>query len=139
MELTEALEILKALADGIDPNTGEVFPDDSPYQQPKTIRALNKIVSVFDDKTIARENRPPQKNAGKPWDAHQEGILIRCFNDGKSISDIAKEFGRTSGAIRSRLERLGLIEGSKNPNNKIASLSRISTQNNIDPDDPTTW
>ena len=30
MKELKALEIIRALADGIDPHTGEVFPDDSP-------------------------------------------------------------------------------------------------------------
>lgn len=35
-----SLEILQALADGVDPVSGEMFPPDSPYQQPEVIRAL---------------------------------------------------------------------------------------------------
>ncbi|KQR67233.1 hypothetical protein ASF92_16110 [Pedobacter sp. Leaf176] len=34
------LEILQAQAAGTDPITGEVFPADSPYNQPEIIRAL---------------------------------------------------------------------------------------------------
>lgn len=34
------LEILQALAAGTDPVTGEIFPADSPYNQPEIIRAL---------------------------------------------------------------------------------------------------
>jgi len=40
MELDRAKEIIKALADGVDPYTGERFPADSPYQQADTVRAL---------------------------------------------------------------------------------------------------
>jgi hypothetical protein len=32
-----SLQILEALAGGIDPISGEVFPSDSPYQQPEVI------------------------------------------------------------------------------------------------------
>ena len=32
MDDGEAVEIIKALADGVDPFTGEVFPPESPYQ-----------------------------------------------------------------------------------------------------------
>ena len=37
----KAIEIIKMLADGIDPNTGEVFPPDSPYQSVDIVRALH--------------------------------------------------------------------------------------------------
>lgn len=35
MENEQACQILKALADGVDPFTGERFPSGSPYQQKK--------------------------------------------------------------------------------------------------------
>jgi hypothetical protein len=35
------LEILQALAAGTDPITGEVFPVDSPYNQPEIIKAIS--------------------------------------------------------------------------------------------------
>lgn len=40
MDPTRAIEIVRQLADGIDPTTGERFPPDSPYQQADTVRAL---------------------------------------------------------------------------------------------------
>ena len=35
METTEARVIVKTLAQGIDPTTGEVFPQNSPYNDPR--------------------------------------------------------------------------------------------------------
>ncbi len=40
MDVKEAKEIIQFLAKGIDPVTGEMFPDNSPYNHPKVIRAL---------------------------------------------------------------------------------------------------
>lgn len=40
MEVVKALEIIRALADGIDPYTGEVYSANSPYQNAETVRAL---------------------------------------------------------------------------------------------------
>ena len=40
MEACEAVKIVQTLADGVDPHTGSVFPLNSPYQHPQTIRAL---------------------------------------------------------------------------------------------------
>ena len=39
MELDRAKEILQALADGVDPYTGDRFPADGPYQRADTVRA----------------------------------------------------------------------------------------------------
>jgi hypothetical protein len=40
MDHDRAKEIIRSLADGRDPATGEQFPPDSPYQQAHTVRAL---------------------------------------------------------------------------------------------------
>jgi cytoskeletal protein RodZ len=40
MERQQAAKLLQALADGIDPATGDQFPIDSPYQRADTVRAL---------------------------------------------------------------------------------------------------
>jgi hypothetical protein len=40
MDDQHALRILTALANGTDPNTGEIYPPDSPYQSPDVVRAL---------------------------------------------------------------------------------------------------
>ena len=48
MEASQAVRILRALADGIDPYTGEVFPQESPYQHPDTVRALWSAVRALE-------------------------------------------------------------------------------------------
>lgn len=40
MEAMQALIIVRALADGVDPQTGEVLPEDGPFQHPQTTRAV---------------------------------------------------------------------------------------------------
>ena len=40
MDISEARAIIKTLAKGVDPFTGEVFAEDSPYNHPQVIRAL---------------------------------------------------------------------------------------------------
>lgn len=40
MEAANALVIIRALADGVDPQTGKVLSDDGPFQHPQTVRAL---------------------------------------------------------------------------------------------------
>lgn len=63
MELTKTIQIIHALADGINPQTGEVFPDNSPYKHPETIRALFAALSTLD----AHRDKPirPARNKDK--------------------------------------------------------------------------
>jgi len=73
MEKQTALHIIQALAQGIDPHSGEAFPTDSPYQHPDTVRALFQAVQALTEPSAARP-RPATPhgaptNAGKPWTA----------------------------------------------------------------------
>ena len=40
MDQSEALSVVRSLANGVDPETGEVFAEDSVYQRAQTVRAL---------------------------------------------------------------------------------------------------
>ena len=57
MENSKALRIIKILADGVDPTTGEVFDQNSPYQNPDVIRALLLRFPIWNDKRIVNERR----------------------------------------------------------------------------------
>ena len=49
MELENAKEIVRLLADGIDPTTGEILPKESPYNDPVVIRALFSVIESLND------------------------------------------------------------------------------------------
>ncbi|WP_189000612.1 HRDC domain-containing protein [Deinococcus roseus] len=70
MESREALRILQLLADGVDPHSGEVFEDTSPYQHPQVVRALFYAVGAIESLSgeIAPVLGKPQKssNSSKP-------------------------------------------------------------------------
>ncbi len=110
MELSEALRILESLADGIDPHTGEVFPNDSPYQRPQVVRALFLAVRALErlEARKQREERLPE-NAGKPWNDEEDKALCEGFDPGLRVSQLAQKHKRTVGAIQSRLEKLGKV------------------------------
>lgn len=105
MDTTKAKELLSALADGVDPYTGEFFPRDHVCNQPEVIRALHTAVNLLAS--------PPKKhaprNAGKPWTEIEEEKLLDEFASGLTVSAIAKEHGRSRGAIETRLADLGQI------------------------------
>ncbi len=57
-----------------------------------------------------RKPRHLPAQAGKAWDSAEEEILIREFESDETLSMIARAHGRTAGAIKVRLVRLGKID-----------------------------
>ncbi len=119
MELSESRNIVKALAQGVHPTTGEVFPPESPYNDPKVIRALFSILDVAASskkpmKSVEekrRENldfgRP--RNAGLPWTDDDRAKTASQFKAGKTIEELADTLERSRGAIHAELIRQGLV------------------------------
>ena len=70
MQIESALPIVRALADGGNPVTGEAYPEHSPYAEPRALRALYSAVDLM-QKEIEREKRSEllPANFGKPWTA----------------------------------------------------------------------
>jgi len=106
MDIVRAKEIVSALADGIDPTTGEVLPEDSIYNKGEIIRALYTVLSSLES---ANPKKKLPKNAGKPWTTEADAELRACFESGMSKKEISAKFERTSGSIASRLAHLGLM------------------------------
>lgn len=111
MQTSEALRIIQALADGCDPNTGEVFPENSAYQHPQIVRALSAAAKALErqTRTERRTSRLP-KRAGKPWDDAEDKQVLQGFDAGTTIAQLARRHDRTEGGIRARLEKLGKIQ-----------------------------
>ncbi|TFZ04114.1 hypothetical protein [Ramlibacter humi] len=116
MELQTAREIIDTLAQGIHPVTGEVMPEESPYNAPPVIRALFAVSQALQGAAgavaparakRARAELPP--NTGKPWSAEDDEQLRLGFSAGTPTKDLAAALGRTRWAIESRLVKLGLM------------------------------
>lgn len=111
MMLGEAISILQALADGIDPETGELLPQQSPFNRPQVIRALFLALSVLNGAARYTERKQSlPANSGRPWSAKEEQALLSLFDSGVPLKEIAQKHGRTMGAIATRLVRLGRIK-----------------------------
>ncbi|MCD8289333.1 MAG: UvrD-helicase domain-containing protein [Prevotella sp.] len=65
----------------------------------------------LDAPSVKPSNKP--LNAGKRWTKSEEEQLLAMWREGRRMKEIAFELDRTSGAIRSRLNRLGLLPPSQ--------------------------
>ena len=111
MHLDAALPIVRALADGVNPVTGEAYPEHSPYAEPRTLRALFSAVDLM-QREVEREKRRERlpANFGKPWTEPEDRTLAGEFDAGMPMMEIARKHARTQSSIRLRLEKLGKIE-----------------------------
>ena len=106
MDIIRARKIIRSLAEGVDPFTGELLPRESIFNSPDVIRALYTVWEATSPKPGSASAASP--NAGKPWTSAEDDKLREEFAEKLPISEIAREHGRSYGAIESRLEHLGL-------------------------------
>ena len=103
MEINRAAELLRALADGIDPMTGQPLPDESVYNRPEIIRALHCVLQELQE----RADSTAAVHAGRNWSTEEEAKLLQEYGMGLPIETIARRHGRSVGAIETRLSELG--------------------------------
>lgn len=117
--------ILKALANGINPETGELLPRSSVAQAPESIRLLFALSEEFagapqgqkDKKAKLSPAERQQKNIadGKPaksyfpWDEAEKLLLEQRYSSGQAIELLGGDFGRSARAVAIQLEKMGLI------------------------------
>ena len=103
MEIKRAAELLRGLADGVDPMTGRPLPDESVYNRPEIIRALHCVLRALQE----RADGAAATNAGRSWSAEEEARLLQEYDAGLTTETIARRHGRSIGAIETRLSELG--------------------------------
>lgn len=112
MDESKALTIVSALANGVNPLTGEIFPTDSPYQAPDVVRALYSVLRALESsshqRSRSREHLPA--NAGKPWSEEEDQRLLSEFDRGCPLVDLARAHERTLAGIQARLEKHGRLQ-----------------------------
>lgn len=110
MEATEALAVVRSLANGVDPESGEVFPPESTYQRPQIVRALYQAATALEriDRFERRKAQMPAKT-GEPWSEDEDRKLLAGFDSGRGLQELATAHERTTGAIRARLLKYGRI------------------------------
>lgn len=129
--LEQHIEIIDTILNGFHPITHDVLPREHAFSDPDVIRALYSAIKAMRyvnehyeevekiikrdqfKETIPEKSKGPKNrlgNAGASWTQEDEAKLIDMFNERRPIAEIAANFGRTSGAIRSRMKKLGLID-----------------------------
>ena len=79
----------------------------------KLAEKINKIADKMrsNEKSYSvEEKRKTNRNAYQPWTNEDDNRLELLYCEGKSVTDLSNEFGRNSGAIRSRIKKLELKE-----------------------------
>lgn len=107
MDINRVKEILSTLAEGVDPTTGEVLPDNSVCNKGEIVRAFYAVLNHLEEKK-PKKNMPA--NAGKPWTKEDEDLLISLYHSGTPKRDICKTLQRTESGVAARLVHLGIIE-----------------------------
>ena len=119
MELNESRNIVKTLAQGVHPSTGEVFPPGSPYNDPEVIRALFSVLDFVKQAKKPRmstEERRGQNlelgrpvNSGLPWTDEDRATVRSGFQKGTTVEKLASTLGRSSGSIVAEVIRQDLV------------------------------
>jgi hypothetical protein len=110
MDAAQALAVVRSLANGVDPETGEVFPPESAYQRPQVVRALYEAAGALEriERFERRRNQMPPKT-GEPWSEEEDRKLLAAFDAGRALQELAAAHERTMGAVRARLLKYGRI------------------------------
>jgi ATP-dependent exoDNAse (exonuclease V) beta subunit len=93
---------VKARETNLDHNS--YFAEKTSKQSPAKKKSITKPATAKAYSVI--RNREINKDAYKPWTDEQDEELKMHFDNGTSISKMAAHFGRTKGAIISRLKKL---------------------------------
>ncbi len=120
MDTNQILNIIKSLANGVDPTSGEVFAMDSPYNNPIIIRALfgglalvvnppKKTKRTLEQRQADNLEKGYPRNANMPWTEALKEDLAEQFNAAINANELAVKFERSYGSIVAQLKFQGLI------------------------------
>ena len=120
METQEAIKFIRALADGLHPETGQALPEDSVCRSAQAVKALNRAVAALTAQQEREQNRPT--NAGRYWSQAEDAQVCEEVRKNVDFKEIAKMHNRTVPAIVARLVKLGKIAPEKSGSGKSEPL-----------------
>jgi hypothetical protein len=110
MNQSEALQIVRSLANGVDPASGEVFAPESPYQRADTVRALFAAAEALERATqFERRKQQLPPKTGQPWTEDEDRKLLASFDAGRGLVELAAAHERTQTGVRARLVKYGRL------------------------------
>jgi hypothetical protein len=111
MELAAAIHIIRALANGVHPQTATALEENSVCRSPETIKALNRALAAL----VAQQERALRRpgNTGNRWSHEEDQQICEAVRQGTDFNQIAKTHNRSLAAILARLVKLGKITPEK--------------------------
>jgi hypothetical protein len=111
MEIQEAIKIIRALADGVHPETRETLQGDSICRNPQSVMALNRALAAL----VTEHERAVKKpgSAGQYWSRAEDKQVCEELRKGMPFEEIAKTHNRTVPSIIVRLVKLGKVAPNK--------------------------
>jgi len=114
MEIEQAIQVIRALANGVHPESGAALEENSICRTPEAVKALNRALAAL----IAQDERERRKpaNAGKSWSREEDAQVCEELRQGVDFNQIATTHNRSLAAILARLVKLGKITPEKSGN-----------------------
>jgi len=118
MDINEALKMVRALANGMDPESGVQLEGSSIIRRPLIVKALNRAIGAL----VVEERRLKEKpaNAFRYWSKKEDQQMLDELRKGTDIDDVAKAHNRSVASIAARLVRLGKLGAPGKPPEKVA-------------------
>lgn len=112
MTSDRAMEILRCMANGVDPITGEVLEPGHICNSPDVIRALCMAAYAMSGAADAPASacKAEKLNAGRPWTVEDLDALEHMYRGGASMAWICKRLQRRERGVLKQLVYLGLAE-----------------------------
>ncbi|HXY15293.1 MAG TPA: hypothetical protein VEI26_12400 [Terriglobales bacterium] len=111
MEIEQAVEVIRALANGVHPQSGVALEENSICRTPEAVKALNRALAALVAQQEREKKRP--KNAGKAWSHEEDAQICEELRHGIDFNQIANTHNRSLAAILARLVKLGKISPEK--------------------------
>ena len=121
MQIEEAIQVIRALANGQNPETKQAVEENSVCRLPLAVKALNRALAALVAQQERERTRP--SNSGRSWSRAEDEQICEALRLGTDFREIAKTHNRSVAAILARLVKLGKItpgRADKPASNKVA-------------------
>lgn len=118
------VQSLIALANGVNPETGEILPESSVVHSAEAIRLLFTLAHELDSQPVKKPKKPKlsseekrQKNLAEgkparshfPWSEDEINQLIDSYRETPNIETVASKYERSPLAVATQLAKANII------------------------------